>query len=170
MTATDPDATVPDFDPEDYEGLQPRQTAIHPAELRKLRKADKENAELKAQLAEANRREQFARAGIPIDDPAAKYFVRGYDGDLTAEAIRAAAVEARVIAGSPTTPEEIAAHQAAQAASAGGTPPSQAPDATAALAELARKQFAPGDDMARSAHIAEIARLARENQWRFPTQ
>ena len=39
----------------------------------------------------------FAKAGINPDDPRMKYFVKGYDGELTAEAVRQAAVEAGFI-------------------------------------------------------------------------
>ncbi len=170
MSATESPASAPDFDPEDYEGLQPRQTTIHPAELRKLRKDAKEVEGLRAQLAASSRRETFARAGIPLDHPMADYLVNGYQGELTPEAIRAEAVRLGMITSTPTSPEEIAAHQAAQAAAAGGVPPSQAPDGAALLAEMGRKQFAPSDDVARANHIREIARLAQQNEWRVPLQ
>ena len=37
------------------------------------------------------RRIAFAEAGVPLSDPRAKYFVKGYEGELTAEAIQAEA-------------------------------------------------------------------------------
>lgn len=161
-------ATEPEFNPEDYEGLNPKVTQIHPAELRKLRKEAEKARELEAKLAEAERRETFALAGIPLDDPAARYFVKAYDGEMTPEAIKAAAVQARVIQGTQASAEEIAGHQAAAAAAAGAEPVGVGPNLQAQLAEMAKKQFGPADDTARQAHMAEIARLARENNLRIP--
>lgn len=53
----------------------------------KSKKLESENQSLKRELA-------FAKAGLPLDDPKMRYFVKGYDGEMEAEAIRAAAVEA----------------------------------------------------------------------------
>ena len=39
----------------------------------------------------------FVKAGIQTDDPRFKYFLKGYDGELTPEAIRRAAEEAQLI-------------------------------------------------------------------------
>ena len=161
-------ATEPEFNPEDYEGLNPKVTQIHPAELRKLRKEAEKAKDLEARLAEAERRETFALAGIPLDDPAARYFIKGYDGEMTPEAIKAAAVQARVIQGAQATPEEIAGHQAAQAAAAGAESVGVGPNLQAKLAEMAKREFGPADEVARQAHVAEIARLARENNLRIP--
>lgn len=157
----------PDFNPEDYEGLQPAQTTIHAAELRKLRKAAKENDDNKARIAALERREAFARAGVPLDHPATDYLIRGYQGDLTPEAIKVEAVKLGVIAASTATPEEIAAHGNAQAAAAGATPPQVGPDYQARFQELASKQFAPSDDVGRQKAITEMAELARQAGARF---
>jgi hypothetical protein len=80
--------------------------------------------EAKAKEAEAATRElAFVKAGVDPDSAAAKYFVKGYDGELTAEAIRAAAEEASLI---PSQKKEVAAEQqawnrVAQASRAGET-------------------------------------------------
>jgi hypothetical protein len=80
--------------------------------------------EAKAKEAEAATRElAFVKAGVDPDSAAAKYFVKGYDGELTAEAIRAAAEEASLI---PSQRKEVAAEQqawnrVAQASRAGET-------------------------------------------------
>jgi hypothetical protein len=80
--------------------------------------------EAKAKEAEAAQRElAFVKAGVDPDSAAAKYFVKGYDGELTAEAIRAAAEEASLI---PSQKKEVAAEQqawnrVAQASRAGET-------------------------------------------------
>ena len=67
----------------------------------RMRLLEKETAELKKQVAEAEalkREMAFIKAGIPTDNPMSKYFVKGYDGDITPEAIRQAAEEANLIA------------------------------------------------------------------------
>jgi hypothetical protein len=55
-----------------------------------LRKANKKAADAERELA-------FLKAGINTDDPKMTYFVKGYDGDITADAIKAAATEAGFI-------------------------------------------------------------------------
>lgn len=67
----------------------------------RMKELEKEAAELRKQVAEAaqaKRELAFVKAGIDPADPAAKYFVKGYDGDLDPDQIRSAAVEARLIA------------------------------------------------------------------------
>lgn len=61
---------------------------------RGLRRAASKSKKLEAELAELRRELAFAKAGIPMDDPKMKYFVKGYDGEMEADAIRAAAAEA----------------------------------------------------------------------------
>lgn len=61
---------------------------------KELREANKRLAE----TAEASKKLAFMEAGVPLDSPMAKYFIKGYDGDLTPEAIREAALEAQLIA------------------------------------------------------------------------
>lgn len=57
--------------------------------------------------AEAARRElAFVKAGIDPDDPQQGYFVRGYQGDVTADAIRAAAETAGFLGGQTTTSDQ----------------------------------------------------------------
>lgn len=79
---------------------------------------------------ESERRElTFVKAGIDPTDTRVKYFVKGYDGELSADAIRSAAIEAGFL--SPDAqPERVAEQQAwqrtNQAAAGSGTvePPS----------------------------------------------
>jgi hypothetical protein len=66
----------------------------------RMKQLEKELQQSKQALAEAEaikRENAFMKAGIPMDDPMAKYFVKGYDGEISAEAIRAAAQEANLI-------------------------------------------------------------------------
>ncbi len=78
-----------------------------------MRKLEDRNKALEAQAKEADaakRELAFVKAGVDPDSAAAKYFVKGYDGELTAEAIRAAAEEASLI---PSQKKEVAAEQQA---------------------------------------------------------
>lgn len=160
--------TDPEFNPEDFEGLQPAQTAVHNAELRKLRKEAQRSKELEAKVADLERREAFARAGVPLDNPATEYLIRGYQGELTAEAIKAEAVKIGIVASTSATPQEVAGHEAVQAAATGGTPPTGGPDYQARLAELQKKQFGPTDEAGRNAAMQELRRLSQEAGARIP--
>ena len=60
---------------------------------------------------QAKREMAFMKAGINTSDPAAKYFVKGYDGELSMDAIKQAAVEARL--SSPNVSEEMVSEQQA---------------------------------------------------------
>lgn len=75
------------------------------ARLRELAKQGKDLPDVQAQLAEAQaalaqveRTNAFLEAGIDPKDPKAKYFVKGYDGDLTVEAIQAEAAQSGITA------------------------------------------------------------------------
>ena len=66
----------------------------------RMKLLEQENAELKARAEEAAgaaRELAFVKAGVDPANPTAKYFVKAYDGELTPEAIREAAVEAQII-------------------------------------------------------------------------
>ena len=62
-----------------------------------LRRAKKEAKKAQQEAAEAKKAMAFLKAGIDPDSPKAKYFVKGYEGEITAEAIRAEAIAAGVI-------------------------------------------------------------------------
>jgi hypothetical protein len=67
------------------------------AHLRKVEQQLKA-AEAKAKELETAARElAFVKAGVDVNAPIAKYFVKGYDGELSADAIRVAAQEANLI-------------------------------------------------------------------------
>lgn len=59
-------------------------------DIKNLRRAAEEGKRAKREVA-------FLRAGIDPDDKRMSYFVKGYDGELDASAIRAAAVDAGFI-------------------------------------------------------------------------
>lgn len=96
-----------DFDNEDQvqESKNPFRARMKDLETenKTLREAAAEREAMKRELA-------MLKAGIPVDDPASKYFVRAYDGELTVDAIKQAAVEARILA-SETPPQEIQAER-----------------------------------------------------------
>jgi hypothetical protein len=65
-----------------------------------LRKVEQENKLLRQQAQEfesLKRKMAFAEAGIDVNAPQAKYFIKGYDGEVSAEAIRAAAQEVSLL-------------------------------------------------------------------------
>ena len=62
--------------------------------LKNLRAAANRAKKLEAELNQMKRQMAFYQAGIPQDDPRMQYFIKGYDGELEAEAIRSAATEA----------------------------------------------------------------------------
>jgi hypothetical protein len=80
-----------------------------------LRKSEARNKELEAKLleaTEAQRKLAFVEAGVDITSPASRYFVKGYDGEMTADAIRQAAQETNLIGAMQTKPEVQAEQQA----------------------------------------------------------
>jgi hypothetical protein len=62
--------------------------------LKNLRAAANRAKKLEAELNQMKRQMAFYQAGIPQDDPRMQYFIKGYDGELEADAIRTAATEA----------------------------------------------------------------------------
>jgi len=62
-------------------------------DIKSLRRAANGKKQLEKELADLKRKLAFAKAGLPMNDPKMNYFVKGYEGDMTAEAIRQAALE-----------------------------------------------------------------------------
>lgn len=94
--------------------------------------------------AEALERENaFLKAGIDTDDPKLKYFAKSYDGELTAEAIRAEAEAAGFIGepdgagdagaggdgGDAATDEDLATQDVATKVRSGAVAPGEQPEA-----------------------------------------
>ena len=86
------------------------------AKARKATAFEQENNSLKRENA-------FLKSGIPLDDPKMPYFIKGYEGDLEPEAIKAAAIAAGFItvAAPPVDPAVAQAEQAQQAVMAAAT-------------------------------------------------
>jgi len=116
-----------DFNEDDYD--QPA-TETNPVRAR-MKQLEKEAKELRKQVAEfavTQRELAFAKAGIDPASPQAKYFVKGYDGDLTPEAIRAAAEEAQLITPQPVQVDpDKAAWQQSNRIAAGAETASEGP-------------------------------------------
>ena len=116
-----------DFNEDDYD--QPA-TETNPVRAR-MKQLEKEAKELRKQVAEfavTQRELAFAKAGIDPASPQAKYFVKGYDGDLTPEAIRAAAEEAQLITPQPVQVDpDKAAWQQTNRIAAGAETASEGP-------------------------------------------
>jgi len=93
--------------------------------LKNLRAAANRAKKLEAELNSMKRQMAFYQAGIPTDDPRMGYFIKGYDGELDADAIRAAAVEAGFLQtpaqeqATEEVPQQAVAEQRVMAASAG---------------------------------------------------
>lgn len=84
-------------------------------DIKSLRRAANGKKQLEKELAELRRELAFAKAGLPMDDPKMNYFIKGYDGEMDAEAIRAAALEAGFLAAQSQGEDEgLAAAGAAQ--------------------------------------------------------
>jgi uncharacterized protein (UPF0335 family) len=116
-----------DFNEDDYD--QPA-SETNPVRAR-MKQLEKEAKELRKQVAEfavTQRELAFAKAGIDPASPQAKYFVKGYDGDLTPEAIRAAAEEAQLITPQPVQVDpDKAAWQQTNRIAAGAETASEGP-------------------------------------------
>lgn len=104
------------------EGSGPAGLREHAKRLEAQAKAAAEEAaQLKRELA-------FAKAGLDLSDPKMGYFVKGYDGEATPDAIRAAAEAAGFIGEqTPVSTQELQEHQAAANLAGGGfiEPPDQ---------------------------------------------
>lgn len=92
----------------------------------RMKQLEAENAALREQAqsaSEAARKLAFVEAGVDPSIPVAKYFMKGYDGELTPDAIRQAAIEAQIIQDrkSAQIQQEAAAWSQTTQAAAGNT-------------------------------------------------
>jgi hypothetical protein len=108
-----------EFDEQDPENGSPAIQQLRKRE-KELEKQLKEAQEAATSGAEAERKLAFMEAGVTLN-PKTKYFVEGYKGELTAEAIQAAAREAEILPPlePDVPPEELAQHNQLANASVG---------------------------------------------------
>jgi hypothetical protein len=100
------------FEEEFYEDDSDQPTSQNPVRAQ-LKAQEKELRELRKQVAESQAVQKemaFVKAGIDLASPMSKYFIKGYDGELTPEAIRLAAEEAQLIT-PQVSPEDQAEKQ-----------------------------------------------------------
>lgn len=166
------------FDPEDY-GLQPLQENV-PRNWRRQMEADiaslrEENEQLKAEREVATRDRVFAAAGIPNEGPFAA-MRRGYEGDLTVEAVRA---EFGPLMGQPGYQEvqqSLAGHQqaAAMAAGAPAATTSSTPNDLAMLKADARRKRNASDFHTQRTKLGEVTNREgvepKPSGWVLPRQ
>lgn len=91
-------------------------------DIKSLRDAADRGRKAAAKAEKLERENAFLRAGVDPDDSKLGYFYRGYDGELSVDAIRAAAVEAGFVAppqADPAVQEHQQGQQAVDAANAG---------------------------------------------------
>jgi len=99
----------------------------------RAREAEEKAATLELELSSIQRRDTFRSAGLDPDDARVKYFVKGYEGELDAEAIRQEAMAAGFlgedspqIAQNSILDSTLRAEQRILVAGEGGDPVSQA--------------------------------------------
>jgi tRNA(Glu) U13 pseudouridine synthase TruD len=116
---------------------------------RGLRRAANKAKKLEAELNQLRRELAFAKAGLPLDDPKMNYFIKGYDGEMDAEAIREAAEEAGFL-------QTQAAPQVQQAQ------PQEAPEASAQQRVMRASVGAATEDISEEAAIARMEEAMQE--------
>ena len=82
-------------------------------DIKSLRRAANGKKQLEKELNDLKRELAFAKAGLPMNDPKMNYFVKGYDGDMTAEAIRQAALESGFLASQGQENDSVISNAAA---------------------------------------------------------
>jgi len=109
-----------------------------------LRKAANRAKKLENELNSLKREVAFAKAGINPDDPKMRYFIKGYEGEMEADQIKAAAAEAGFIEieqPSESGPQlNVEGQQRVMAASAGAMPEDVSEQAALARMESAMEE------------------------------
>lgn len=126
------DAYLDDDDDDDDEPGG-RTVTLRRDQIRQLEKQAKAATEATARADAAERKLAFAEAGLSLADPKMAYFVKGYDGEMTAAAITEAATTAGFLGAEtpPATPDVPDAEAEALARNVdvsayGGAPPAGA--------------------------------------------
>lgn len=111
---------------------------------RGLRRAANKSKQLEQELNNLKRELAFTKAGINPEDPKMKYFVKGYDGDMSADAVRQAAMEAGFIASqqgpNPVLQQAAASQERVIQASAGAVMEDASEEAAYARLEAAMEE------------------------------
>lgn len=117
---------MPDEDDNDNE---PDGISLSRDDLRQLREKARTADEATTKLAELERKVLFGEAGIDMTSKAAQYFTKGYEGDMTLEAIKAEAEEAGLFqkkeqSKQQVPQQEMQMHQQMNRTTGGGGDPS----------------------------------------------
>lgn len=118
MSDTTPSTPIDDDDSD-------RTVTLKRSEIRALEKKAKGFDEATTKLASYERDAVFRKAGIDPDDAKQKWFVKGYDGELEVDKIKAAATEAGFLEPPTMTDEQAAQAKGTEqvvGAAAGATP------------------------------------------------
>lgn len=75
--------------------------------LKKLEQENKELRQLKADAEAAKKKLAFVEAGVDLSSPVAEYFIKGYDGEISAEAIKSAASKLNLTPQSAPAPQQV---------------------------------------------------------------
>jgi ribosomal protein L12E/L44/L45/RPP1/RPP2 len=146
-------------DDDDLEQPEPQ------VDIKSLRKAANRSKKLEAELNSLRREMAFAKAGLPLDDPKMNYFVKGYEGEMSAEAIRQAALEAGFLASQSS--QEKAPDPALQAAAAAQTRVMQASAGAAVEGESEASALAHLEQAMAEGGIEAMIQVAQ--QYGIPT-
>jgi hypothetical protein len=106
----------------DEDEVEERTVSLKRSQIRSLEQRAKEADGLKERLAAMERKSALLESGIDLNGPTGKLFAKHYDGDVSVEAIRAAASEYGLApaAGNEHAAELQAAKRVADAAAGGG--------------------------------------------------
>lgn len=124
-------AEVDEVDDDDTDYDTPAMTQLR-RQVKNLEKKLAASAEAEQRAAAAEKRAAFAEAGIPTEGQAV-YFRKGYDGEMTADAIKAAAIEAGFLQAPSATNAAEDAHDRVSDASAGAPGVTREADYEAAM-------------------------------------
>lgn len=113
---------------------QERTVTLKRDQIRALEKQAKQATEALSRAEAAERKLAFAEAGITLNDPKLSYFVKGYDGEFTPEAIRQAATDAGFIGGEQKSDDQDALNRVN--ATEAGASTQHVSDQAAYLAEM----------------------------------
>lgn len=100
-----------DYDDQNSEGDQGAEQKKVTLSRRQLNALEKGKREAEEKANRLERRVAFIEAGIDMADPKTKYFVNGYDGEVKAEDIKKAAIEAGFLADPDAKTEETGGQQ-----------------------------------------------------------
>jgi len=117
---------------------RPNTITLKRSEIRSLEKKAKERDELASRLAALENQQTFIEAGIDPKNAQHGYFMKGYDGEMTVDAIKAKATEAGFLSAPAPSQEQTQNLEAAQrvATAASGARPESAPTEESIRAEM----------------------------------